>query len=130
MTCNIRSLNKNFDELETITKEYKPLIICLCEVFRPYEPLVDLKGHHPILTKLRPANLKGGGAALYVSRLVKYERLEVFDHLKLDCIEVVAAIVSLNNQEAVTILSVYRPPGSNQNDTIKDLELILRELGN
>ena len=42
----------------------------------------------------------------------------------------VAAKVRLKNEEAVTILSVYRPPGSNQSDTLKDLNLIISLLGN
>ena len=44
-------------------------------------------------------------------------------------VKVVAAKVSLKKEVAITILSVYTPPGSNQNDTIKDQKLILSEVG-
>ena len=51
MSLNIRSLNKNYLELEEQVDKYKPDFVCLSEIWSPFSPNGSLKGYHPIVAK-------------------------------------------------------------------------------
>ena len=62
LTSNIRSLDRNFDELCKLTHQLKPKIIALQEIWQP-KLSNHIKGYK-LLKKER--NSRGGGVAFYV----------------------------------------------------------------
>ena len=129
ITINIRSLTKIFIELKNIIKTYNPDFITLCEVWKPHPPFVSLEGYHKIITKLQPPNKNGGGVAIYISEKYDYKINEKICDLNLTNIEAVAADIKINNTN-LTLTSIYRPPGTNQIDTLDDIEKILSNIEN
>ena len=125
VSTNIWSLTKHLNQLEQIIENLKPDIICLSEVWKPHEKYVKIKGYNNIITKLRPPGVRGGGVAIYVSKRLKYERVQILDELELKQIEIVAIKVKEMN---TIVASLYRPPDQKPNETISDLELILGKI--
>ena len=82
-TTNIRSLPKHFPELELMISEFKPDIVTLAEVWKPYRAGVTIEGYHEIITKLRPNGVRGGGVGIYLSRKYKYEKNDKINNLQL-----------------------------------------------
>ena len=129
LTTNVRSLPKHFSEIESIVGEFKPDIVTLAEVWKPYKAGVTIEGYHEIITKLRPNGIRGGGVGIYLSRKYKYEKVENINNLNLKKIEIVS-IRMISNETKTIIIAVYRPPDVNTADTLSDLEKILKEIGN
>ena len=61
---NIRSLNKNIDQLRRIVNELRPNVISLCEIFKPHAGFVGINGYHKIIMKNRIG--KNGGGVVVV----------------------------------------------------------------
>ena len=128
MSLNIRSLNKNYLELEEQVDKYKPDFVCLSEIWSPFSPNESLKGYHPIVAKKRPHPLIGGGVAIFASEKISYKTINKVNELNLKVIEIVAIEATLRDNEKIHIYSLYRPPKSKFSDTLEDLDLILENV--
>lgn len=127
-SINIRSLTKNFSQLQLLVQKYKPDFLALSEIYYPYQPAVALNGYNNIF-KTRNAvkttkGCGGGGVCLYLSDSLKYSPIN-FDG-KLLVIEAVGAHISQLN---IVIVSIYRPPNSKISDTLQDLDYLIKEIG-
>ena len=71
LTTNIRSLPKHFSELESIIGEFKPDVVTLAEVWKPYKAGVTIENYNEIITKLRPNGTRGGEVGIYLSKKYK-----------------------------------------------------------
>ena len=60
MSINIRSLPKNFSELEISVDKYKPDIVQISEVWNPHLGAAHLKDYHTMIAKTRISSHGGG----------------------------------------------------------------------
>ena len=128
LSVNVCSLNKKLTKLKQITNEIPTDIICCQEVFQPHTGYVSIKNFHPILTKLRDKK-RGGGVGIYVDKKHTFTEHEQIKKLELQKIEAIGINILLNRTK-YTIISIYRPPNTNQTTTIEDLEKIINACEN
>ena len=126
VSLNIRSLNRNIDQLKSIMSKIQPDFVLLSEIFNPHEGFVASKNYHKIEMNTR-VNRKGGGVGIFVNSKYKYEPLTKLNKLRLKGIEIIAVKVSLDESE-LTLISIYRPPELNIKNTMGDLDLILSKI--
>ena len=126
VSVNIRSLNRNIDQLRSIMSKIQPDFVLLSEIFNPHEGFVASKNYHKIEMNTR-VNRRGGGVGIFVNSKYKYEPLTKLNKLRLKGIEIIAVKVILDDSE-LTLLSIYRPPELNIKDTMGDLDLILSKI--
>ena len=119
---NIRSLNKNIDQLRRIVNELRPNVISLCEIFKPHAGFVGINGYHKIIMKNRIGK-NGGGVALMIKKSHNFEMYEKINNLKLNKMEAIAVKINLEGKAHVFV-SVYRPPGAKLEETFSDLDKI------
>ena len=102
---NCRSIKANFEELNLLINEKKPVAVCLQETFLKDSDNFNLKYHSCYFKHFTGNDKASGGVAVIVNDSVP-------DHsVKLDStLQAVAVSISLN--KTVTLCSVYLPPSS------------------
>ena len=128
LSTNIRSLNRNFMEIESLVSKYKPDLVCLSEIWDPYGPKQKLKDYQPIVCRVRK-HCKGGGAAIFCRKGLSFKELKSSDDLHLKAIEAVGVELITDNNEKVVVYSLYRPPSSTIPETLLDLDHLLESIG-
>ena len=127
LSHNIRSLKNKITQLRQIVAQYPVDCICLSEIWNPHVPSVHLKNYHKIIARKRRRK-GGGGVGIYINQRLKYEEHNEINNLKLKSLEVVGAKVKTWNNQKMTIISAYRPPKIPIEDTISDMETVLRTI--
>ena len=125
-STNIRSLNRNINQLRCIVNEFQPDFVTISEIFRPQKDFVKLQDYHLIM-KTREGKNRGGGVALYAKKIFDLVPIENINGLKLDKVEAIAAKLKMNDS-SISIIAVYRPPECTINETINDLNKIFMQL--
>ena len=129
MSLNIRSLNKNFEQLKQIATEFKTDIIALSEIWNPDTKALKIPNYHEIIAKSRP-HTKGGGVGLYLTKNIKYERHTEINNLKLQKLELIGVKIKIWDNQKLNIIAAYRPPNSDIKETFSDLETLLSTINN
>ena len=124
---NIRSLNKNFDQLRLFANEleFTHSIIGLSETWlKKASPssLLTLDGYR-LITNSRTVK-KGGGVGFYVSENLNCELLKDFNHMS-ETLESIFIEIKIPSQKDIIIGEIYRPPNSNAADFIESLNDLL-----
>ena len=127
MSLNIRSLNKNFEQLKQIATDFKTDIIALSEIWNPNTKALKIPNYHEIITKSRP-NKKGGGVGLYLTKNIKYERHTEINNLRLKNLELIGVKIKTWDNQKLNIIAAYRPPNSDVKESFADLEILLNTI--
>ena len=127
MSLNIRSLNKNFEQLKQIATEFKTDIIALSEIWNPNTKALKIPNYNEIITKSRP-NKKGGGVGLYLTKNIKYECHTEINNLRLKKLELIGVKIKTWDNQKLNIIAAYRPPNSEIKETFSDLEILLNTI--
>ena len=53
LSLNVRSLNKNIDDLRCLVADLKVDFISLCEIFNPLKNYVKIPGYHDLISRNR-----------------------------------------------------------------------------
>jgi hypothetical protein len=80
---------------------YKPQFVCLSEIWRPFGPRKILKGYHPIVAKMRPTGILGGGVAIFISDKVQFKVLNEISNLNLKTMRVAIEATLKNKNEVI-----------------------------
>ena len=100
---NCRGFRANFEELSLLTKEYKPVAICLQETFLRETDRCSFKNYSCYYTSSGNAERACGGTALLINSAVPHMPLSLNTNL-----QATAASLSLNKK--ITLCSLYLPP--------------------
>ena len=102
---NCRSVKANFDELNLLIHEKKPVAVCLQETFLKDSDRFTLKYHSCYLKHCTDNDKASGGVAVIVNNTVPHRSVKLNSTF-----QAVAVSISLN--KTVTLCSVYLPPSS------------------
>ena len=104
---NIRGFSANFQELQLLCSQHKPLVVCLQETQHRKDTVVSLGNFSVLSAPAQPTDDGGltGGVGLFVHQSLLHSPVELDTTL-----QAVAAKVSLH--KTVTICSLYLPPSS------------------
>lgn len=130
LNVNVRSLSKNYLTFRELVNEIPTDIIAVTETWHPYNSAVNLKDYHDIVIKVRENRKLGGGVALYVKKSLKFELHSELNSLKLETLELTGIKLITEKNIKTSIAVVYKPPNCNINSTLRDLEKVLKALGN
>jgi len=112
LSFNIRSLNKNIDELRTIREVENKLYDCIAlqEVWNIKENTINLKidGYIGPITKNREKQ-NGGGVAFYIKSGTDFNIVDDLTYIQPDEIEVLTIKIKISCTSHF-ITSLYRPP--------------------
>ena len=128
ISSNIRSLQKNFDDLQEIIYSFKekPHIICLSETKIKNNPMLNLSipGY-----KFVNANslTNAGSVGVYVSEAFHFEII-TFDFQYAGCEQLWIRIKCPNSDSVYVIGTIYRHPSTNTNDFTEFLNDIISQL--
>ena len=116
---NCRSVKANYEELNLLINEKKPVAVCLQETFLKNSDKCTLKYHSCYYKNCSDNDKASGGVAVIVNNNVPHHAV------KLDSIlQAVAVSISLN--KTFTLCSVYLPPSSPID--IKKLDHLINQL--
>ena len=115
---NCRSVKANFEELNLLIKEKKPVAVCLQETFLKDSDKYSLK-YHSCYFKHCGGDKASGGVAVIVNNSVPHHSVKLDSSL-----QAVAVGISLN--KTITLCSVYLPPSSSTE--IKKLDHLIDQL--
>ena len=133
MTFNIRSIRKNFEQLEIMISQMsqKAHVITLTETWLSENDNIDdfkIEGYHPPLAQNRK-NKHGGGVITYIHKDInKYKVNKTLTYLD-EYNHCLATDITTNNI-ITTILNVYRAPTQSNTNFISILEDKMQKLGN
>ena len=130
LNVNVRSLGKNFITFSELVNEIPTDIIAVTETWHPYNSAVNLKDYHDIVIKVRKNRKLGGGVALYIKKSLKFELHSEINNLKLETLELIGIKLQTEKNTKTSIAVVYKPPNSNINSTLRDLEKVLKATTN
>ena len=116
---NCCSVKGNFEELNLLINENKPVVVCLQETFLKDSDRLSLKCHSCYFQNCTDNDKVSGGVAVNVNNIIPYRSVRLDSAL-----QAVAVSVSLN--KTITLCSVYLPP-SLQIDT-KKLDHLIDQL--
>lgn len=124
--CNIRSFNKNIDELCASIKSMNccPDVLVLSETwFSPSNNLGNIEGFNGYHTFRQQK--RGGGISVFVHKKYKTSSLQNLS-LCLENIETSAVKIYLADNSSVTVIGCYRPPDPAQvNNFLENLNNVL-----
>jgi len=111
---NTRSIKKNFEPLKAYIGSFRspPQVITLAETWLKENDHVyyNIPGYN--LISLPRPNRIGGGVGIYLSNIFSYTiKSDLMDIMK-DVCEYVVIDVSINSNESIIIVSMYRPPNT------------------
>jgi hypothetical protein len=124
LNVNCRSINNCLNDLRSVAKEIKPLIVNAVEIWNPKLPSLKIIGYSPPELKIR-VDKKGGGLAIWVKDTIRYELLENINKLKLKTVEHLAIEIEIGSKKIV-IINVYRPPNAKVENSMIDLETLFK----
>ena len=128
MHLNIRSLQKNYDDLYDLVASlsFRPDVICLSES-RINQPLKSIHLHGYNFINAKP-NKQAGGTAIHVCSKLKFSQIDGFG---LTGSESIWLKIRKNDQmKALAIASIYRHPSEDMNQFIYDFSDCLEKLSN
>ena len=102
---NCRSVKANFEELNLLINEQKPVAVCLQETFLRDSDKFSLKYHACYFKHCGGGDKASGGVAVIVNNSVPHHSIKLDSSL-----QAVAVSISLN--KTITLCSVYLPPSS------------------
>ena len=123
LSCNCQSLNHNkHSKLKTLVDDIKfPLAVVLQEVWHP-KIATSIPNYQKPIQNLRGKG-RGGGLSTYVrTDIVFTEHLGINE---LETIDVEKLAVIIENPKKFILINLYRPPKSNQNNSIREIETII-----
>ena len=108
MHLNIRSLQKNYDDLYDLvaSRSFRPDVICLSES-RINQPLKSIQLHGYNCINAKP-NEQAGGTAIYVCSKLKFSQIDGFGSKGSESIWL--KIWKNDSTKALVIASIYRHP--------------------
>ena len=108
---NIRSFNKNFDELSVYLNDYMENIdiMAFSETWHTEDLCTTINTYNDYHTVR--ANKKGGGVSLYISNKYRSSKLVNISRIYMT-FEICAAVVKANADMEFYVISLYRPPDS------------------
>ena len=130
---NIRSIDYNFEELEThidTFPENKPCIICLSETWMTESSdknAYALESYAAM--EFDPGSTKNEGVAIYVHESLAFELLEL--NIQKDSIpdlNYTGVNCTARNKEKFTVVCLYNSPSVNKHDFLDQFELLLESL--
>ena len=98
-------MKANFEELNLLINEQKPVAVCLQETFLRDSDKFSLKYHSCYFKHCGGCDKASGGVAVIVNNIVPHHSLKLDSSL-----QAVAVSISLN--KTITLCSVYLPPSS------------------
>ena len=110
LNVNIRSLNSNFEKLETLLSQldFDPNIICITETWisqdKPF--IYKLKGYN-FISNLN--NSRAGGSGLFIKDNINYKLISLYD-LKIQNCEDIWVDLTISTNKHIVIGSIYRHP--------------------
>ena len=116
---NCRSIKANFEELNLLIHEKKPVAVCLQETFFKDSNKFSLKYHSCYFKHCGSGDKASGGVVVIVNNSVPHHSVRLDSHL-----QAVAIRISLN--KTITLCSVYLPPSSPLD--IKKLDHLIDQL--
>ena len=123
---NIRSANKNFEQLSLILDNINTdsFVIGLTETWFTDEPhsLYSLSRHNLVFNNR--VNRRGGGVALYVPTHLHYTVLNELNKMS-QTVESVFIEITLPKRKNVVIGVIYRPPSSDHNMFLQEMQQLL-----
>ena len=126
MHFNIRSLNKNFEQLNLLLDniEINNFVIGLTETWFQDQPHSYYSlSHHNLIFNNRVAK-RGGGVAMYVPDHFTFNVLDDINLMNQGMESVFIEII-LEKRKNVIVGTVYRPPSSNQNEFLVEIQHLL-----
>ena len=102
---NCRSVKANFEELNLLINEKKPVAVCLQETFLKDSDRFTLKYHSSYFQHCTDNDKASGGVAVIVNNSIPHHSVKLDSTL-----QAVAVTISLN--KTITLCSVYLPPSS------------------
>ena len=102
---NCRSVKSNFEELNLLLNEQKPVAACLQETFLKDSDKLKLKYHSCYFKNCSENDKAPGGVAVIVNNSIPHHSIKVETTL-----QAVAVNVSFN--KTITLCSIYLPPSS------------------
>ena len=105
---NIRGASANYQELQLICSQYKPMVVALQETLQREDKQLTLNNFIALTEPAQPTVEGGvtGGVGLFIHKTVLYSQIDLHTTL-----QAVAARVSLH--KTITICSLYLPPKAN-----------------
>ena len=116
---NCRSVKDNFEELNLLINEKKPVAVCLQETLLKESDSFNLKYHLCYFQHCTDNDKASGGVAVIVNNSIPHHSVKLDSTL-----QAVAVSISLN--KTITLCSVYLPPSSRID--IKKLDRLIDQL--
>ena len=92
LTCNVQSINKNFDRVKELIIELGyPTIVNLNEIWQP-KLNINIHKYQTPLTHIRSTT--GGGIAIYISNLLNYSPFDPINEMQTNHLEKLAAEIT------------------------------------
>ena len=114
---NCRGLRANLDEVQRLTREFNPIVMCLQETFLNNTLSFRKYSHY---SKFGPSDGRpSGGVSIFVNNKSPHRHLNLNTRLQ-------AVAISVTLHRVITICNIYIPPNAPLQH--RDLENILRQL--
>jgi len=101
---NCQGISTSKEDLIKLIDQYKPLVIAIQETFLGNNFMINLPGYNAIVKQGHYNNRFHGGVVLFIHNECPYTTLDIDSQY-----QVVAARVSINRIQCVTVASVYIP---------------------
>ena len=125
MSCNIRSVRKNWIHLEDLINnlKYKPDIICLQELWQiPSKIEPTIEGYQNLVRKTREdagSKKRGGGVGFLIKQGLSYETIKT--PFITNTLETLG--INIKHDQKYQIVNVYRPPKGDMNIAFNQLHI-------
>jgi len=101
---NCQGISTSKEDLLKLIDQYKPLVIAIQETFLGNDFMITLPGYNAIVKQGHYNNRFHGGVVLFIHNDCPYTRLDIDSQY-----QIVAARVSVNRMQCITVASVYIP---------------------
>ena len=127
---NIRSIQKNYEDLVTLLHDINPYpsVICLSETKLQQDPIknISIEGYTFLHS---PSKKKSGGVGLYIVNGLCPKVIEVYNLMDAGCEELWVEIpLKISQHSSLVIGVIYRHPNSNTNSFLDNLSYSLYKL--
>ena len=127
MHVNIRSLNKNFEELKLLLLKvnFQFKIICVTETWCHSEDINNFQiPNYIVIHQVRKNKNVGGGVCIYIHKSLRFKQLEKLNVNTSDVESITIEILS-NYGKNVLVNTCYRPPSGDVNVFKKHIKSLL-----